>query len=468
LTVNKFGQNKQQNSFGIISVMSESNPNEKVPLESNSGEETKPIQIKPSSTIEETAAIKVARSTQDEAIAIPVNHNRIEETAQISLKTSSSEEPPLIDENHPLLVSKQKNKGVKKPRRWPWILLGLVLVFILGAAGAYIGYRAAIQTRLQNEAGQVTVAAVTQFDLAEADRQEGRFDMARQRYEYVIQLDPNFPGVVDKLAEVMLIIAQTTAPTAVPTATSIPMTPTPDLRGVEDMFNGVLAQLRASDWNGAINTIETLRKTDLTYRAVDVDGMYYIALRNRGMAKIVGGSLEGGLYDLALMERFGPIDHDADSYRTWARYYLTGASYWKVDWGKVVDIFAQIYPYLPNLMDSSGISAQERYRVACINYSIELAKAEDWCNAQYYMDQAFALGVDNAVVPTATYIALQCSPPTETPTVTPLATLTVTPTETPTLTTIETIDPVRMCCDPSYSGYNILDPSCTSVVCPAP
>jgi hypothetical protein len=446
--------------------MSESNPTQKVPPDPNSGDETRPVPIKKSIENEEASAKNAAQASLEETAAIPLNKEAIEETAPVSLKNDLSEEFPLVEDTHPVNVSKKK--GSKKRNRLPLILLGLLLILILGAAGAYLGYQVAIQMRLQNEVGQITMAAVTQFDLAEADRQAGRFDMARQRYEYVIQLDPNFPGAVDKLAEVMLIIAQTTAPTAVPTPTSIPMTPTPDLRGVEELFNGAQSQLRAQDWNGSINTIETLRKTDLTYRAVDVDGMYYTALRNRGIQKIVGGSLEGGLYDLALMERFGPIDRDAESYRTWARYYLTGASYWKVDWGKVVDIFGQIYPYLPNLMDSSGWSAQERYRVACINYAVQLANAEDWCTAHYYMDQAFALGVDNAAVPTATYIANVCEPPTATPTLTPVATLTLMPTETPTPTITETLDPVRMCCDPAYWGYNNADPSCVAVVCPSP
>ena len=75
-----------------------------------------------------------------------------------------------------------------------------------------------------------------------------------------------------------------------------------------------------------------LRKDDITYHAAEVDGMYYMALRNRGVCKIYPQSyepnascatlninLEGGIYDLTQAEQFGPLDATASALRTWAR-----------------------------------------------------------------------------------------------------------------------------------------------------
>jgi hypothetical protein len=366
-----------------------------------------------------------------------------------------------------LISGHNKPEKPRKPRRWISILLGILVVLVLGASGGFIGYQVAIGMRLQHQTSQVTLTAAAQFQLAQADIAAGNYDVARQRLEYVIQLDPNFPGGFDTLTQVMLVMAETAVPTIAPTPTTIPLTATPDLRNEQQMFDAVQALLRAHDWNSAIGTVEILRKTNLAFRAVDVDGMYYTGLRHRGIEKIIGGNLEGGLYDLALAERIGPLDHDAESYRTWARYYLTGASFWRVDWAKVVQVFGEIYISLPNLSDDSGWTAQERYRVACINYADQLAQQEAWCDARFYYDQALALGSSGAVIPTATAVSLICEPPTPTPTMTVMATVTPTPTI---IVTITTVDPlVGVCCVDNSDGlYNPTDPACVTFVCPSP
>ena len=153
------------------------------------------------------------------------------------------------------------------------------------------------------------------------------------------------------------------------------------------------------------------------------------------------------MYDLALAERFGPLDADADSYRTWARLYVTGASFWKIDWEQVVNYFSEIYLSLPNLRDGSGMTAVDRFRTASIELTNKLIASGDYCKAQDYYAAVIKIGKDNNLIPTATAVADNCvrskQPPTSvpgTPTLTPTVTPTgplVTPTgptETPTLT----------------------------------
>jgi tetratricopeptide (TPR) repeat protein len=307
--------------------------------------------------------------------------------------------------------------GVKvlKARHWPWILFGILIVLVGTAFGAWLGYQSGIQMRLTRHTNEVAIAATTQFQLGLADQAAGRYEMARKRFEYVIQLDPNFPGVSQKLAEVMLASAIANAPTEVPSPTPV-ITPTPDNRGVEDLIKQAQDDLRKKDWTTVINTLDVLRKTDITYRAVDADGMYYLALRFRGVDKILKeGNLEGGLYDLALAERFGPLDGDADGFRTWARLYLAGASFWGVDWPKVIDYFSQIILALPNLRDGT-MTAIERYHVALTKYGDQLALKEQFCDAQKLYEEAKTIGSSPAIEATLTYLKNQCSPPaTKTP-----------------------------------------------------
>ncbi|NPV56414.1 MAG: hypothetical protein HPY76_07070 [Anaerolineae bacterium] len=370
----------------------------------------------------------------DEIGAIPSGSDRVDDTAPHQVNVPPPGPP--ASEDIP-------TDGGKKPKRGRVVIFGILVVILLGVLGGLVGYRFAITDRQQNLQSQVALAAATQFQMGVQDLEAGRYEVARQRFEYVIRLDPQFPGAAEKLAEVMLKMAEQTTPTAAFTPTFEP-TSTPDTRNEDEIFNQAQAFMRAGDWVNALITLDALRDTNLNYKTLQVDGMYYIALRYRGVDKILKeGNLEGGMYDLALTEKFGPLDKEADGYRTWARFYLTGASFWEVDWEKVVYYFSQVYPALPNLRDGSGWTTQERYRIALMNYGDKLFIAGDACGARDQYNLALTIGYDQVLVATATQAQLVCSPPTATPvpvTAEPTAAETteteVTPEETPSETPV--------------------------------
>jgi tetratricopeptide (TPR) repeat protein len=300
----------------------------------------------------------------------------------------------------------------KKIRRRSVIWLGILFIFIVGGIGSWLGYQSALTSRLQNQVGQTAVDAATQFQLGLQDQANGNLAIAQQRFEYVIGLDPNFPGAQQKLTEVMLARQISLIPTDVPTPT---LTPTADTRGEQDMFAQIAQNIKDSKWSDAIDSINALRTKNLTYRAIDVDGMYYLALIGRGIYKITNGDLEGGIYDMTIAERFGPLDSKAVSYRTWARLYINGASFWDVDWEKVVNYFADIYQAVPNLHDSSNLTTSERYRIALYKYAEQIAATGDYCKAEQYFQQSFAIGLDPTAEPKATEASHNCHPNTPTP-----------------------------------------------------
>ena len=321
---------------------------------------------------------------------------------------------------------------VRKPRRWLTVVAGVLLVGLLAVLGGLLGYQSALRIRWNQQQDQIAMIATTQFQLGLAEIESGRYEMARRRFEYIIQIDPGFPGAAEKLTEVMMQMAMVTTPTPIIDTGPAP-TPTPDLRGAEAIFNQAVQVYRGQDWNATIHTLDRLRDEDINYRALEVDGMYYLALRSRGVQKIVGeGNLEGGMYDLAQAGRYGPIDSQAEQYRTWARYYMTGVAFWEVDWPKVVDFFNQLYASLPNLRDGSGLTVTERFRLASIAYGNQLAEMGEYCMARDQYNAALALGGDANLAPTATAVQLICQPPTSTPApILPTATL---PAELPTAT----------------------------------
>jgi tetratricopeptide (TPR) repeat protein len=234
-----------------------------------------------------------------------------------------------------------------------------------------------------------------QFALGLQDMEARRFDLARQRFEYVIQIDPSYPGVTEKLAEALLSMQSTATPTTAPTPT---ITPTPDLRNVEERFSQAQQSLTNGEWTAAIETLLALRKIAPEHQPVEVDGMLYIAYRNRGADKILrDGDLEGGIFDLTEAEQIGPLDTDSKSYLTWASLYKTGASFWELDWAQAVYYFAQIAPALPNLRDGSGWTATERLHLALVGYGDFLAQNGDICSAVEQYDQALGIYLDPLV-----------------------------------------------------------------------
>jgi len=335
-----------------------------------------------------------------------------------------------------------------KPRRpsWGrWTVYGLLALVLIASISAFLGYNTGINERKRAETEQTALRVEEQYQLGLQDMEARHYDLARQRFEYVIQLNPNYPGVTDKLAEVLMRLNSTATPTVVPTPT---ITPTPDLRGVEELFQQAQLDLTNYDWSAAITTLLALRKADLNYQAVWVDDMLYVSFRNRGTDKILkGGDLEGGIYDLTLAEQFGPLDADASGYLTWARLYVTGASFWELDWSQAVYYFAQVAPALPNLRDGSGWTATERYRLALAGYGGQLADAKEWCAAVEQYELALTLGDDDQVREALDFANEKCNEgesqpqpapqeieptPTSTGETTPVPTETLTPQETPT------------------------------------
>lgn len=322
-----------------------------------------------------------------------------------------------------------------------WALLGVLLLALIAGGSVYAGYNSAIDQRTRYESTTVAGEAANQYVLAQQDIAIGNYDRARQRLEYIIKIDPNYPNVSEQLAFVLTQQRITATTTLMPTLT---LTPTPDFRGRDELFGQAQNLLVARDWTAAIDTLLLLRKNYPDYMVVKVDGMLFVALRNRGIDKIAQmHDLEGGNYDLTLAERFGPLDAEAHNWRDWAELYIRGASFWGVDWGQSVSYFSQLAAAAPNLSDISGWTAANRYLDALLGYGDWLAAKGQWCDAQLQYDTYMTLLANPQVEPTAMYAADQCAQGTS-PEVTPGGEFTPTP-ETPIPTEIpiptETLPP---------------------------
>jgi hypothetical protein len=345
--------------------------------------------------------------------------------------------------------STQPSTPVQPKRRGRAFLINaLILIVVLGVA-VFAGYQSGIGVRKDYEASVILPQLAEQFVFAEEDIKAGRYENARERLEWIVAQDPTFPGVQEKLTEVLVQVnlqqgIQSPTPSA-PTATA-----TPDFSGVEQAFEIARQQINAQDWVSALGTLDQIRKLEPTYRASQVDGMYYFAFRNYGYDLIIKqGNLEGGIYQITLAERFGPLDRDTNGLREGARVYLIGASFWELDWSQAVFYFEQARNW-GNLWDGT-MTATERYWFAAMRYGDELFAKGEICGdgqalAQYTSAMTIA-ALDKVAQTNYNDAMLVCFPPTPTidpnslftPTIdpsliTPIATTEV-PTNTPELPT---------------------------------
>ncbi len=390
---------------GIIGRMENSNLDETLPTQINpEGEEPFGLsdpEAMETSNLDQTVPTLITAEDQ-EAIGfedtIPPANDQVN-----TMAGDSGEGPPVSP--------KDTTQTPRRPSWRIWALVGFFAFILLAFASAFLGYRSGINQRQGAEVAQASQLAAEQYHLAMQDMEARNYYRARQRFEYVISIDPNFPGATEGLANALLYQSATATPTIAPTPT---VSPTPDLRGVEELYTQAQQELANSDWNAAIETLLTLRKADIEYQVVWVDNMLYISFRNRGADKILkDGDLEGGIYDLTLAEQFGPLDADANSYLTWAGLYITGASFWELDWAQAVQYFSQVGPALPNLRDGSGWTAAERYRLALIGYGGFLADQDEWCSALEQYQLALTLGSDPELEEAIDKADEECHPKSE-------------------------------------------------------
>jgi tetratricopeptide (TPR) repeat protein len=328
--------------------------------------------------------------------------------------TTQPLQPVKKDDTQPL-------KPPKKPSRWRSILMAALGVLVIFALAGYGGYGAGIGDRLDAEKSIVSQQVTEQYQFALVDIEFGRYESARQRLEYIISKDPGYAGASAKLTEV-LVLSSIPTPTPMPTVTS-----TPDFSGAQSAYDRAQQLILAQDWPGALSALDTIRKLDSTFKTAQVDGMYYFALRNYGIDLInKQGNLEGGIYQLTLAERFGPLDRSAEGVREGARLYITGASFWELDWAQAVTYFAQVGLGWPGLWDGT-MTASQRYFEALMRYGDELYEKEQYCEATAQYQAAASIG--NLTEPSASNAAraqLICYPATPTiaiGTVTPTATI---------------------------------------------
>jgi tetratricopeptide (TPR) repeat protein len=315
--------------------------------------------------------------------------------------------------------------------------LGLFAILVLTIAtltGVSAGRKQAGQTADE----LLARAAQEQFDLGIQDLLATRYDLARQRFEYVLQIDPGYPGASELLGRALTALEM---PTPEPSPTGPPPTATPtlDVSSLQSLFDQAQTMVSQGGWSTALEALITLRGRDISYRADEVDALMSRALRNLGVYEIQQGLQEQGIYHLALAERFGPLDSEAIAWRNSAAFYMWADAHYGLNWAEAARLFGQI-------CSARTWDSCRKYANSAMEYGHLLLATGDPCGASYQYGQSLLTFNNSALEPTSTYAANMCltataGTPTPTETATPTPTTLVLITDTPTPTATDTPGP---------------------------
>ncbi|HAY85404.1 MAG TPA: hypothetical protein DCY42_10925 [Chloroflexi bacterium] len=371
-----------------------------------------------------------------------------------------------------------KSQPPAPPRReWiSYMMAGILFagaMMILAAVSGWLGY----QDGQQQQYGQATVTMeaylAAQLVQAIEDVTNENYALAEERLTYILSEKPGYKPAMDLLVDIGMVMNVTATPTSVP-ASPTP-SPTRDTRPAEEMYSAALALVSQGQWNIALDTLANLRQSNPGYNIVEVDGLIFVSLRNRGIQKILNKDLEGGIYDFLLAEQFGPLDGETENYRNWARLYLLGNAFWGAYPEQAAYYYGQLVSAAPSITDASGVSAFYRYWASLLQMAENSAKEEKWCEASDGMVHVLGTWDQAYVYPTATFVYEKCL--LGTPSITPTPTITSTfdatlggpsdtppaggPSSTPTPTSTSTPDTVQdtPTFTPTFTPSPTTDPS---------
>jgi hypothetical protein len=329
---------------------------------------------------------------------------------------------------------------------WWVILFPVFLAIVLGVA-AITGYRSGLAQRETDTEEQESLALLDQFNLGVEDLTAGRYDLAKQRAEYILSVDPGNEAAIGLLDLALKALNQPTlTPTPLITPTKITPTATPDLSTVESHYEAAAEAVGRGDWTSALNLLIDLRAEHPEYRTEEVNQLIFTSLRNRGFENILQGKQEQGIYDLSLAERFVPLDNQAASWRRSAEFYLFANSYIGLDW-------FQAYRWFSDLCGAAIWDSCYKFALSARSYGDLLVATQDSCNALLPYEQSLITLFDSNLVTTATEAANLC-----------LTATAATPTETPTLEGTETETPTPT----ATSGEVVITPILTPTPSPTP
>lgn len=247
------------------------------------------------------------------------------------------------------------------------------LIAMAGLGGAWAG----MQDRQADEQARVE----KYYQEGITNRSAGKLLLAKADFEYVLKLDPNYPGAREQLTQLQDLL------TVKPTATFVA-----EVNVAAQLYQAGVEAYQQQEWLKTIQILTQLRAINAAYEQAAVAQMLYDAALTYGQALLQDNRLEEGLTYLEQAAYIKPLPADAEAAAQYARLYITARDYWNVNWQEAINNFGELYRIAPGYQDTFV-----RYVEAYIQYGDERTRAGDPCAAQPLFEEALKLRPTDAL-----------------------------------------------------------------------
>lgn len=275
-----------------------------------------------------------------------------------------------------------------------YVFFGLAFLLMFYGAVAYIGWQRGEADRVAalEEDKQETIER--QVELAGQDIQNGNFQLALRRLDYVLATEPDNEAALTLSQEadtqLAILLTPTITPTSMPTVDSTTMptaTPEPDNQQIRLEFEALEELIDDQSWLEAIESLESFRQTYPDYRRRDVDEMLYDAYISYGLTLTRSVEIERGVYYLNLAAELGDLSEEVLGEIFWAEQYLEGIVFFGIDWDTYLSYFRPMCEFAPLYQNSCGKLAE-----GLLAYAEQYSAVLDWCPAELLIREALTTG----------------------------------------------------------------------------
>lgn len=267
---------------------------------------------------------------------------------------------------------------------------GLISLIVASAVGGVVIGLQDRETDRQAEADRYYQEGLANFA-------GGKLELAKADFEYVLRLDPAYPGAQEQIAQVIDRL------TVKPTPTSAALT-----SAIDQLYETGLTAYQAKKWATAIDALAQVRSIDPAYQAAQVSQYLFDASVTYGLELIEADRLEEAIAYLDQAAYIRPLPAEAAQQAQYAKLYLTARGYWNVNWEKAIERFTELYAFAPGYKDTFA-----RLVGSYVEYGNERVRAGDSCTAQKQYEEAIKLSPGAALqaqLDQATQVCLTATP----------------------------------------------------------
>lgn len=267
---------------------------------------------------------------------------------------------------------------------------GLLTLIVASAVGGVIIGLQDRETDRQAQADRYYKEGLANFA-------SGKLELAKADFEYVLKLEPNYPGAQEQIAQV------TERLTVKPTPTSAALS-----SAIDQLYQNGISAYQAQKWAAAIDALAQVRSIDPNYQADQVGQYLFEASVTYGLELIDDDRLEEAIAYLDQAAYIRPLPAEAALQAQYAKLYLTARGYWNVNWDKAIERFTELYAIAPGYKDTFA-----RLVGSYVEYGNERVRAGDSCTAQKQYAEAIKLSPSTtlqAQLDQATQVCLTATP----------------------------------------------------------